>query len=86
MNLSDRTLNENECNVLEKGLAFAPVQRKIPTMGVTASVESALKSCKKVEEAEVARSKIASAISRAGHRHWVEWRICLGIRELPCGN
>ena len=29
INLSNRILSENEIDVLEKGLAFAPIQRKI---------------------------------------------------------
>ena len=56
VNFSGIDLTECERSVLEKGLNFSLVPRRVPTVNIFASVESALKRCD-VQAAELARGR-----------------------------
>ena len=64
VNLSSRTLSSAEESVLSKGLNFAPAPSTIPAAHMVAAVESGLR-CLPEEAAELARTKVIGAISKA---------------------
>ena len=66
-NLSAHELTKEETSVLQKGLNFAPMQKSVPRTEIIAGVETALRSCAKInaEEAERTRASIAAIIRNA---------------------
>ena len=67
INLSRHNLTEKENNVLQKGLNFAVPPKHVPRTEIVASVETAIRRTKQLDEetAERTRATIASAIRRA---------------------
>ena len=65
INCSEHKLTDDETTVLQKGLNFAPAPRRIPRIEIISSIESTLKDCSNITEAELARSKIAGLLRKA---------------------
>ena len=65
--MSAHELTKEETSVLQKGLNFAPTQKSVPRTEIIAGVETALRSCAKInaEEAERTRASIAAIIRNA---------------------